>query len=287
MRPGLTVRREWYRDGDPWIIREEEWDFEKYGDCGEVTDIFVIDEDGLEPGSYRLYLYIDGQPQFMSIPAVNWFVVESEYLAGPSTSPDGRRIAYVDTPGTLTLDEQGDLEHFSVPEQIRHLAWFPDSRHLVFTDVDDSNADDYLRTNLFLTLTVMNTETGETWTLNEPQEDTLSQPAVSPEGRYIAALTGTGFADAALVDRDLIIIVLDEDYRRVASYVMEDFEGAPTEPPAWPSPVEQKGVPLPGRWTGTATLRVGIGASQGAGIYVFDMDSLTATLAAPLIGRDY
>jgi hypothetical protein len=282
MRPGLTVRREWHRDGDPWIIHEEEWDFEKYGERGEVTDVFVTVEDGLESGSYRLYLYIDGQPQFMTFPAVNWFVVESAYQAGPATSPDGSRIAYVDTPGTLTLDEQGDLQQFNVSEKVRHLEWFPDSQHLILTDVDDANAE-YGGVNLFYTLTVMNTETGETWTLNQPQEDTLSQPNTSSDGRYVAALTGSGFADGSFVDRGLIIIQLDEDHRRVASYELEDFEGAPTGRGIAPFPVEQKGLPLPGRWIDSTTLRVGI----NSGIYVLDVANLTAIRDAELIGRDY
>src|SRR5690348_3511217 len=36
MRAGLTVRREWYRDGTLWLRREEPWDFAKYGANGTL-----------------------------------------------------------------------------------------------------------------------------------------------------------------------------------------------------------------------------------------------------------
>ena len=34
MRAGMTVKREWYLNGQLWLTREEEWDFAKYGEHG-------------------------------------------------------------------------------------------------------------------------------------------------------------------------------------------------------------------------------------------------------------
>jgi photosystem II stability/assembly factor-like uncharacterized protein len=66
MREGLTVRREWYLDGQLWASREEAWNFAKYGANGTVTDISIYDLDaGLPSGAYQLRLFINGQPQFV------------------------------------------------------------------------------------------------------------------------------------------------------------------------------------------------------------------------------
>ncbi len=60
MRPGMTVRREWYLNGELWLTREEAWDFAKYGANGTVRDVSIHDFDaGLTTGIYELRIYID------------------------------------------------------------------------------------------------------------------------------------------------------------------------------------------------------------------------------------
>jgi hypothetical protein len=65
MRAGLVVKREWLREGEQWIVKQEAWNFAKYGASGTVTDISIYDtEKSLPNGHYVLHLYIDGKPQF-------------------------------------------------------------------------------------------------------------------------------------------------------------------------------------------------------------------------------
>ena len=66
MRAGLTVRREWYLNGQLFLAREEAWDFAKYGANGTITDVSIYNLDaGLPSGAYQLRLFINGQPQFV------------------------------------------------------------------------------------------------------------------------------------------------------------------------------------------------------------------------------
>lgn len=65
MRDGLLFRREWYRNGVLWLVREEPWDFTKYGESGTITDLSIFtDNASLPSGTYELRLYLDGVPQF-------------------------------------------------------------------------------------------------------------------------------------------------------------------------------------------------------------------------------
>jgi hypothetical protein len=61
LAPDDQIRRIWIRDNLIWLPREEKWDWEKYGAEGTVRDISIFDfeGDGLQPGSYRLQLYLN------------------------------------------------------------------------------------------------------------------------------------------------------------------------------------------------------------------------------------
>ncbi len=95
MRQGLTVRREWYLNGELWLKREETWDFNQYGASGLVKNISIYDLDkGLPSGHYELKLYIDGQSQFEGAdPALRSFDIAAPAGGVPASvempSPDG------------------------------------------------------------------------------------------------------------------------------------------------------------------------------------------------------
>ncbi|MCB8986342.1 MAG: hypothetical protein H6661_01140 [Ardenticatenaceae bacterium] len=59
-----VVRREWLKDGQPWLVREETWDYLHYGPQGVVSDVSIYDfETGLPPGVYELLLSLNGIQQ--------------------------------------------------------------------------------------------------------------------------------------------------------------------------------------------------------------------------------
>jgi len=59
-----VVRRTWLKDGQPWLVREDTWDYLHYGPQGVVSDVSIYDfETGLPPGSYELLLSLNGVQQ--------------------------------------------------------------------------------------------------------------------------------------------------------------------------------------------------------------------------------
>jgi hypothetical protein len=222
MREGLMVRREWSYDGELWLVREEPWDFQKYGESGEVTDVFIYDYDnGLEPGSYNLDLYIDGNlvEAGFGFRVLGWIV-------DPLPSPNGSRIASVERPGTLIIqDANGRRHRLLETDEIAEVTWFPDGKHLIYTNVDRSLQENQRNSmGLRFELWVVNVKTKERHRLSTAEER-LWKPLVSPDGRYLAAIVGTGWGDACLHDKGLVFLFLDRALQRVAKYKVEDFYG--------------------------------------------------------------
>ena len=60
-----VLRREWRRNGQPWLEHEESWDVTQYGSSGVRGDVSVYDftAPGLQPGVYTLTLFLNGQFQ--------------------------------------------------------------------------------------------------------------------------------------------------------------------------------------------------------------------------------
>ncbi len=61
LAPDDQIRRIWIRNDLIWLPREEKWDWEKYGAEGTVRNLSIFDFEGngLQPGSYRLQLYLN------------------------------------------------------------------------------------------------------------------------------------------------------------------------------------------------------------------------------------
>ena len=71
---GVTdvVRREWRKDGETWLEREDTWDYLHYGPQGVVNDVSIYDfETGLPPGNYELLLFLNGVQQLSASFTIN------------------------------------------------------------------------------------------------------------------------------------------------------------------------------------------------------------------------
>src|SRR6185503_11153515 len=44
MHAGVMIKREWFLNGKPWLLREGPWDFAKYGEDGVVRDISIYED---------------------------------------------------------------------------------------------------------------------------------------------------------------------------------------------------------------------------------------------------
>ena len=72
----------------------------------------------------------------------------------------------------------------------------------------------------------VNVTTGESHQIASAT-DNLHDPLISPDGKYVAAIGGTGYADACFVDRTLWVLQLDDQLQRTYSYYQLDFAGLP------------------------------------------------------------
>jgi hypothetical protein len=274
MREEMMIRREWSHNGELWLVREEPWDFQKYGASGEVTDVFVYDYDnGLEPGSYNLDLYIDGSlvEAGLGFRVLGWVV-------DPLPSPNGSRIAFVERPGTLIVQDANGKRHVLLEtDEIAGLAWFPDGKHLVYTDVDRSLQENPPNSmGLQFELWVVNVKTKERHRLSTAEER-LWKPYVSPDGRYIAAVAGSGWGDACLYDKGLVFLSLDRALQRVAKYEAEGFYGIVSGDPrdTW-SIYPGKGVWINSTSYQTELYQHCIPEFED-GVYILDLSTLNAT----------
>lgn len=278
MQPGMTIRREWYNRGALWVQVEEPWDVEEYGVEGVRGDISIFDyEDYLPPGSYTVQFYINDQPQFDNNGAT--FFIQSDGIAEPTTTADGSRKATVSQRTTLVVDGDPVLQ---MPAPIESMAWFPDGEHMALALLSNAAENDgqgfFLAEN---TLYVVNVGAGEIVSQVGTAEESFSQPAVSPDGRWIAAVGGSGFGDACIVDSALGFIELDENFQRVAAYTMRDLALFDAQAGIH-YPINDDGLLLPGTWVDATTFRSAISLTcpsdddTPAGIYTFDVPGQSA-----------
>lgn len=73
-----TVRRVWHYNGEEWLVREDIWDMEQYGENGRISDVSIYNFNGtgLTQGEYTLFLYIN-----------NTLVIERTFFVGTNTNP--------------------------------------------------------------------------------------------------------------------------------------------------------------------------------------------------------
>ena len=277
MREGLMVRRDWYRDNVLWITREEPWDFSKYGADGTIRDISVYDTEGsLAAGEYRLELYIDSKPQPIG-GGIVWpaFTISDGSSLEQVSSPDGLWTALVRNPNKLmVIDPDRNARQLFWGEEVFNLAWLPDNRHLLFVDRDRSQQGGVALMGVLDDLWIVNVVTGETRALARGTTPLLQQLVISPDGHYIAAVEGSGFGDACIVDSKVVIFELSEDLRQVTRHGQDDFTGIPAGTDMSVFPIHM------GQWLDNTRFGISLDFTCTTdtslkGIYVFDLSDLS------------
>ncbi len=299
MREGLDFRAEWsYFDpqtGKAALIqvREEKWDYSRYGATGTISDeALSYFDDGLEPGWYSLSLYIEGKQSWNSQCPYNIeFVVVETADIKPLESPDGTLLAIVEKPGVLIIQgPSGKHRELIVTDEISSLAWFPDGRHLVYSERDRTGQIMHAGTaGIREALWVIDIQTGEK-NLVGTADEVLHTPHISPSGRYIALLTGTNWFDACFVDLSVVVIEMNGKLDRIGTFDLSDFTGLPKgSEDTSIYPIDLEDIPIPGRWQSSNQLIVGLGwtcmPSDPDGIYLLDLASLNAERVDDLKGE--
>lgn len=283
MVEGSVIRRDWYHDGELWLRREEPWDLDRWGTDGTVRDISVYDfESGLEPGLYRLELYIDGKAQFSDdiYDDQIWFQIAEEPSFTFHTSPDGTYTVSVIPPGKLMIESlNGQRDELVKTDEISSVAWFPDSQHLLYGSRDRRNQE---RGGPWFgvqhELWVIDILTGKQHLIGTSDEN-LHTPVISPNGHYVAALMGTGFADACHGGHGLWVIELDEKFNKKTLHEIADFSWSAINLEGWAMYLTSTpDISIPGIWQTDTQLTVGLDwmctFPNPRGIYRFDITTL-------------
>lgn len=276
MREGLNIRRDWYYNDVLWITREEPWDFSKYGANGTISNISVYELDvGLESGNYRLELYIDLQPQPIGEGVWPQFTIAPSREATRVTSPNGQWVADVDDPKKLLLRDTGkNVRELFSGDEIVNLTWLPDSQHLLFANRDRTHQQGQTNFGIQDDLWIVEIISGET---NLLYQDTgfFGELVISPEGHYVASITGTGFGDACFVSSQLIFFEFASDFRSARTIKQEQFRGIPEARDSVVYPVEAGVWQNENKYLVNLTGTCNIDSNQ-MGAYVFDLPRMRA-----------
>lgn len=240
MKAGMMVRREWYLNGQPWLTREEPWDFAKYGGTGTMRDVSIYDEvAGLSHGNYSFRIFIDNVVQplgsMINEPINEWvgFSVgsnEQETFMGYG-SFDGQWGVEVYDGNRIMLKNiaTGESRLINIVQEVAYVNWFNDNRHFLFVDRDRSEQRAGSTLGIRDHLWIVDVPSGDARRVYRGDaafSGTLG-PAPSPDGRYIAGVEGSGYADACFMDKRLIFFDVASNFSSVQPVKQAEFSGLP------------------------------------------------------------
>ncbi len=200
---------------------------------------------------------------------------ESMEITASHLSPDQQFTAIILNENILAIeDSQGARQVLYETQAITGLSWFPDGTAIALSDlIDDDSSPLQVRDRVLL----IDSESGEATVLADGFE-----PAVSPDGQWIAFYAGIQYGDACSVGWQLAFLELDENHSIQQTLVQQDFSGLPG------SPAEESFYPSlsddpahPGTWTSPQQFesffrRACVEDPGEDGIYLFDLENLTA-----------
>jgi len=285
MRDGLTVKREWYLDGKLWLMREEPWDFAKYGAFGVVQDVSIYDENiGLPSGAYQLKMYIDGLLQPIGASTANgpelWlnFEVLPNGSITEAASPDFKWDAVVLNGNHLIVrDTNGAPTELFTGLEIPHFVWFPDSQHILYVNRDRSGQTSGTNRGIRDQLWVADIVRREIVLLYESDAmlGLTGGFRISSNGRFVATSEGSGDGDACFLSLSLTFFEMGADFTSIKVMHQKQFIGLPLIPDSSVYPSSE------GTWQSNtefiAPMKITCVTDESlAGNYVFDVASLKA-----------
>ena len=286
---GMIMRRVWRRNGEIYAERAETWDTARYGSTGTIAGIPIYDDEtGLPEGVYSLTLYIDDAVQDIgngSQPeaGLSFWLLKPD-VSYPVGSPDRLQTALVEAGGRLVVEDvNGNQRVLAVSQEISGLAWLPDSQHLVFVERDRTRQVSERRDwGITHKVWIIDTQTTERNLIGASGEN-FHTPVVSPTGRYIAMLSGHTLQDECQASPILVVLKLDEDYKREAVFTVYDFGNLPFSDDPDLKVIYPDLGRLPVRWENENRLSVYLrwtclqSEINPEGNYRFDLNQMLAT----------
>jgi len=286
MHEGVNIKREWFLNGEPWLLREEPWDFAKYGEDGVIRDISIFEFEtplGLPSGVYELRVYIDNilqpigrftkdQPEMR----LNFEILPTESIP-EAASPDSQWEAAVLSGNQLIVrDVNGTPTELFDGREIPYFAWFPDSKHILFVERDLTGKQEGTTLGARDDLWIVGIPDKETRLVYESNTTlgVVGGLAVSPNGRYAASSEGSGYGDACFVDTQLIFFEFPTNLMSAQPIHQEQFSGIPSAPDSVIYPAEA------GVWQSDSQYLVTLEGTcienNPLGSFLFDVSDLTA-----------
>ena len=286
MHEGVNIQREWYLNGEPWLLREEPWDFAKYGEEGVIRDISIYEFEtplGLPSGVYQLRVYIDNivQPigRFTKDQPEQWlnFEILPTDPIPEAASPDLQwEAAVLDGNQLILRDVNGTPIELFDGREIPYFAWFPDSKHLLFVERELSGKQEGTTLGARDNLWIVKIPENETRLVYESNTTLgiVGGLLISPAGRYAASSEGSGYGDACFVDTQLIFFDFPSDLMSAQPIRQEQFSGIPSVLESVVYPAES------GVWQSDSqylvTLEGTCTQEDQLGSFLFDVSDLTA-----------
>jgi dipeptidyl aminopeptidase/acylaminoacyl peptidase len=150
----------------------------------------------------------------------------------PRYRPDGGGIGCLIEDGDLAWQSaDGGPFQVIIPAEtlppntsIEDFDWLPDGQHVVYTLADETERIDDLPIGIGYTVWIAQ--------IHDPRPVKLADDAhdvsVSPDGQTIAALKGSGYADACFVDQRLVFLRLAPGLAAAQPVDLQSFDGYPS-----------------------------------------------------------
>lgn len=286
MHEGLSIKREWYLNGEPWLLREDLWDFAKYGEEGIIRDISIYEFEtplGLPSGVYQIRVYIDNvlQPigRFTKDSPEKWlnFEILPTDPIPEATSPDLQwEAAILDGNQLILRDVNGIPTELFDGREIPYFAWFPDSQHILFVERELTGKQERTTLGARDDLWIVEIPEGEARLVYESNTTlgVVGGLLISPNGRRAASSEGSGYGDACFVDKQLIFFEFPGNLMSVQAIRQNQFSGIPSSPDSVVYPAET------GVWQSDSQYLVTLEGTcmeqNPLGPFLFDVSELTA-----------
>ncbi|MCB8960643.1 MAG: hypothetical protein H6651_10050 [Ardenticatenales bacterium] len=270
-----VLRREWRRNGQPWLEHEEPWDVTRYGSSGVRGDVSVYDftAPGLQPGVYSLTLLLNGQFQARAT-----FEIQAAGATGAPLARSGDRIAQVVDHHTIMVSSGGvEQLRYEHEDPVSELLWLPDGEHLFF--VGNPTAGLGLAHYLWR----LDVASGAAEQIRVFAVE-MWRLALSPDGHYLRLITGSDFAYGCSLDRDLAFLQLDDEYNIVREIQLRELPSIwsgtgrfpyPTDAGQWLSPtVYEVNLTVP-----CLNLAAGSSPTDLAMMGLYQIDLITGTVS--------
>jgi dipeptidyl aminopeptidase/acylaminoacyl peptidase len=157
--------------------------------------------------------------------------VLTQGASAPRYRPGSDEIAYITAPGGLArIEPNGDILPIVTADSladnrfVNDFDWSADGQYLIYTVADETNRR-IAELNIGVEYSTWIVPAGE----GEPVwlADDVHDIQVSPDGRWLLALQGSGYGDACMVDSRLVFLHLAEDLSQAQIANPDTFAGFP------------------------------------------------------------